>query len=224
MRESTPRTRRKLFPGQRALSACGDGFFEFDLLGGAAWFSDWFDRKLAWRSEEPHTLGDLKPSLGPAGWDTLMGALRAHFERGVPLDVHLPVEGAAARAYWHLKGAAQRDAAGQPTLLAGCVREVPDDGDPELRAWLLRLRDAFDALPMAAAVIGGGRAVLHANRQWCALTATEVAEILEQLPDALAGTPADAPWRSAAGAHAGRLRAVPFRHEGLAYLVATLER
>jgi len=45
--QALPHARPKAMqPGLRALDACGDGFWECDLIAGSAWFNDWFYRKL----------------------------------------------------------------------------------------------------------------------------------------------------------------------------------
>ena len=61
----------------RALDACGDGFWEFDLVDGSAWFSEWFYRKLNWMSDVKRTLPISRPVLPPTAWDKLMDQLRA---------------------------------------------------------------------------------------------------------------------------------------------------
>ncbi len=80
-------------PGSRALAACGEGFWEFDLIDGSAWFNDWFYRKLDWGHDARRpTLNDLEPALRPHAWHKLMSSFRDHLERGVPLDAELEVE------------------------------------------------------------------------------------------------------------------------------------
>ncbi len=120
-------------PGMRALAAWGDGFWELDLIAGSAWFSDWFYRKLDWqRDTERSTLDDLQPALRPEDWDRLMGMLRDHLEKRLPLDLEIDVNVGARFERWRMRGAAERNDAGQPVYLAGSMREMPDE--PALRA------------------------------------------------------------------------------------------
>ena len=113
--------RRIVKPGMRALEACGDGFWEFDLKDGSAWFNPWFHRKLGWPADTQRTtLGDLQPLLKPAAWKELMAQIRGHLERDLPLDLEFEVRVAADRTeHWHMRGAAHRNSAGQPEYLAG---------------------------------------------------------------------------------------------------------
>ncbi len=164
MPESRSRPRKAPQPGWLALNACGDGFWEFDLLGGSAWFSDWFYRKLGW-SEARRSMLDLQPLMRPADWEELMRKLRGQLEQAQPLDLELRVRVADGLECWQLRGAAQRNAAGQPIGLAGSVREVGAERAPE-RTRESRLCDAFDALPVAAALIDAQSAILAANRKW----------------------------------------------------------
>src|SRR6202034_629153 len=77
-------------PGLRALEACGEGFWECDLVAGSAWFNDWFYRKLDWPQDAKRSaLGDLQPALRPGAWDRLRGVLRDHLEKGLPFELDL---------------------------------------------------------------------------------------------------------------------------------------
>jgi hypothetical protein len=76
---------KSIKPGLRALQACGEGFWECDLIAGSAWFNDWFYRKLDWPQDAKRsTLGDLQPALRPGAWDRLTGMFRDHLEKGFP--------------------------------------------------------------------------------------------------------------------------------------------
>ena len=229
MHES-PRTRTAPTPGMRALDACGDGFWEFDLLGGSAWFSEWFYRKLNWTSEAKRTLLDLRPVLPPGQWDKLMGQFRLHLEQGAPLDVELNVDLAGQPSpWWHLRGSALRNGAGQPVYLAGSVREVrahakrPEGESPSLPC----VSAAFDALPVAAALLDARCAVLKANCRWRGIPEIQAGHAMAQLQAANPRTAFERSWRHEAGGGGGgsrlRLQAAPFEHDGSHHLVVTLE-
>jgi len=213
----------------RALDACGDGFWEFDLLGGSAWFSEWFYRKLNWTSEAKRTLLDLRRVLPPGQWDKLMAQFRRHLEQGAPLDVELNVDLAGLPSQcWHIRGSAQRNEAGQPVYLAGSAREVSagerrPEGDS---ASLLCVSAAFDALPVAAALLDARCAVLKANRRWRGLPEINTGHAVAQLRAAIPRTEFES-WQHEAGGGAGgswlRLQAAPFEHDGTHHLVVTLE-
>jgi hypothetical protein len=226
MPESRPRTRKAVKPGWLALNACGDGFWEFDLLSGSAWFSDWFYRKLGW-SEAKRSMLDLQPLLRPAGWDELMRQLRAQLEQGQPLDVELRVQVADRLECWQLRGAAQRNAAGQPIGLAGSVREVSaHPARPEPSPTLACSCGAFDALPVAAALLDAQCVILAANRKWRAVPERAAAQAIS----CLLASPATEDWlplnhdgAPGSGPRPLRVRAAPFHHNGLRYLVVVLD-
>lgn len=213
----------------RALSACGDGFWEFDLLDGSAWFSEWFYRKLNWSTEIKRTgLSDLQPLLPPAAWEELIAKFRSHFEQGQPLDLKLRVQVAGGQhEWWHLRGCAQRNDAGQPIYLAGSVRDVSADvGQPEIPASLLCLRGAFEAFPVAAALLDARGAVLNANRKWFEFREADAVRVIARLQELNPQAALEFSLDDAAGSGGGvspHVRAVPFEHNGIRHLVATLE-
>jgi len=215
-------------PGLRALNACGDGFWEFALVDGTVWFSDWFYRKLGWPSDTQRTtLEDLKPLTPQAQWDALMRGFRDHLEQRLPLDVRLQVRVPGDRIeWWHIRGSAERNDAGQPTLLAGSAREIPDAGRGE--SWAMRRTcGAFDALPVAAVLLDTKGNVLKVNRQ-CSES------FLEVLPALLARVKAtaipvavDFPWELEVGPEGTprrlRVRAVPVEQQEHIGWVAMIE-
>jgi hypothetical protein len=227
MAERLP-TKRKTKHGMRALEACGEGFWEFDLINGSAWFNDWFHRKLDWPQDSRHTtLGDLRPALPPGTWNDLMARFRAHLEKGLPLDLEIDVQAADKRECWHLKGSAVRNNAGQPIFLAGSMREV--ETPRATVASLRRLEAAFDALPVGAALLDARATVLAANRRWQALPPDTARAAIAQAAATKSDTDTgiafrlDAGAAAAAGARPLLARAIGFEHEGARYLVLTLE-
>ncbi len=152
----------------RAFEACGDGFWEFDLRDGSAWFSAWFYRKLGWLPDTKRTtLGDLEAALKPAAWRALMSKIRGHLETGLPLDLEFEVRVAGDRSeWWQIRGSAHRNGAGQPEYLAGSMREIDIDRRSPIASGLEGVSAAFDALPIAAALLDAKAQVIEANRQW----------------------------------------------------------
>jgi PAS domain-containing protein len=222
-------SKKRLKPGIRALEGCGDGFWEFDLVGGSAWFNDWFYEKLAWSRDNKHTaLSDLRPAVEPAAWDELMVRFRDHLERGRPLDLELEVRVAGDKLeWWRIRGSAQRNGAGRPTYLAGTMHDVSQDPRQSQLAALLRLRGAFDALPVAAAVLDARAGVLEANRLWQEFPAATAAQATARLRAANSQTAIEFWLDQGAGFEAGarqlRVRAIAFQHDGARHLAVTLE-
>jgi PAS domain-containing protein len=104
------------------------GVWELDLWSGAARFSEWFYERLPWMSGlDEKTLFDLKPFLVPGAWEVLLGHIREHLERGVPLDAELCVQLDGGRIeWWRLTGAAERNTLGHPVHLAGSIIDVSE--------------------------------------------------------------------------------------------------
>jgi hypothetical protein len=211
-------------PGMRALDACGDGFWECDLIAGSAWFSDWFYRKLAWpRDAKRSVLSDLQPTLRPGAWERLMGAFREHLEKGAPLDVEIEVEVPGARVErWRMQGAASRNGAGQPIYLAGSMRAEAVSSDAGTMACL---GGAFDALPVAAALLDSHATVIAANQLWREFPEAVAAQTIARLRAANSQTAIEF-WLDEGERSSGRqlrVRAIAFQHEGARHLAVTLE-
>ena len=169
---------------------------------------------------------DLQPLMRPADWEELMRKLRGQLEQAQPLDLEVRVRVADSLECWQLRGAAQRNAAGQPIGLAGSVREVSIGRAPEPRQSLACSCGAFDALPVAAALIDARSAILAANRKWRELPEPAAAHAIRCL---LASGPQEewlvlthdgAPGSSPRPL---RARAAPFHHGGLRHLVVMLD-
>jgi len=213
----------------RALKACGDGFWEFDLADGTVWFSDWFYRKLGWRGDAQRTtLKELKPLTSSTHWEALMRGFRDHLEQRLPLDIRVQVRLPGDRIeWWQIRGAAERNPTGQPTHLAGSAREFAGGGQqPEASA--LRCHcGAFAELPIAAVLLDGKGNVLQSNRKWSESPAELMPELLRRVKASPAPAPVEFTWdeEAAPGGTPRRVRvhAVPVEQPGLTGWVATLE-
>lgn len=216
-------------PGLRALDACGDGFWECDLIAGSAWFSDWFYRKLAWPSEVKRTtLCDLQTALRPCAWDRLIGTLRDHLEKGSPLDFEIEVDLPGARCErWRMCGSALRNGAGQPVYLAGSMREMRDEPARSDAGLTACLASAFDALPVAAALLDSHADVIMANQLWRDFPRAVSTQAIARLRAANSQTAIefwlDEGEQPRLGGRQLRVRAVAFQHEHSRHLAVTLE-
>jgi PAS domain-containing protein len=214
-------------PGMRAIASCGDGFWECDLLDGSAWFSDWFYEKLGWaRDAKRTTLADLQSQMSPTAWTGLMGKIRNHLEQGATLDLELEVRTAGdALQRWRMCGRAHRNGAGQPVYLAGSMRAI--DGEGHAGSALVCLRSAFDALPVAAALLDARATLLEANRLWRAYPEATAMQAISRLRAANSQTAIefwlDPDEATSTGIRSLRVRAIAFQHDGARHLVVTLE-
>ena len=126
MCDSRPYSRKLPAPGARAMQASGAGFWECDLLNGAAWFSDWFRQRLSWPEViKRQTLHDLRLAMQSDTWDLLLRTLRAHLEQGTPLDLEFQVQlGEGLTQRWRMRGSAQFNEFRHPTHFAGTMCDV----------------------------------------------------------------------------------------------------
>lgn len=217
-----------VYPGALALAACGDGFWEFDLQEGSVWFSDWFHARLDWpREPRRRTLNDLETLIEPGAWKSFMAMLRGHLEQGFPLDVDLNLRlGSGRTERWKLRGRALLNAFNQPMAIAGSVRDV---GAETLSTPAdTRLRAAFDALPVAAALLDAAGRVLEVNKRWCEMPQSVADLALVRVWAAGARGPDDEAnsLYTSTMEDAGRafeLRAAAFLHEGMRHAIVTLE-
>jgi hypothetical protein len=223
-----PTKRTSMKPGLRALASCGDGFWECDLKEGTAWFSDWFYEKLAWaRDGRRTTLTDLQPQLSPASWNELMAQIRNHLEQDAALDLEFDVRAVGdTLERWRMRGRAHRNAAGRPLYLAGSMREVDGAAEPPSAA-LACLRNAFDVLPVAAALLDGHAIPLEANRLWREYPAATAAQAIARVRTANSQTAIEF-WLDAGEAPSStvrplRVRAIAFQHGDARHLIVTLE-
>ncbi len=230
MRETQSRNKKKLQPGTRALTACGDGFWEFDLLEGSAWFSDWFYRRITCPIDLTRgALLNFQPMMQPATWQELMANLRDHLEQGLPLDVKVRVDvGGDQIQWWQIRGAALRNDVGHPVHLAGSARDVSADVDQQTSASTIRyLRRGFDALPMAAALLDAKSAIVEANRLWSEVPSGRAAQIITRLSathtEGALEFPLDTRSDRDGATREMRVRAVPFQHDGARHWVVTLD-
>jgi PAS domain-containing protein len=230
MRETQLRNKKKIQPGARALTACGDGFWEFDLIEGSAWFSDWFYRRITCPIDLTRgSLLNFQPLMHPATWQDLMANLRDHLEQGRPLDVKVRVEvGGDQIQWWQIRGAAVRNDVGHPVHLAGSARDVSADVDQQTSASTIRyLRRGFDALPMAAALLDAKNAIVEANRLWCEVHSSQATQVIARLSamdtEGALEFSLD-PRRDIDGVTRDlQVRAVPFQHDGARHWVITLD-
>jgi PAS domain-containing protein len=221
------RKRTSMKPGMRAIASCGDGFWECDLLDGSAWFSDWFYQKLGWVGDAKRTaFADLQAQMPPMAWIELMGKIRSHLEQGAALDLEFEVRTAGdTLERWRVCGRAQRNEAGQPVYLAGSMRAV--DREARASSALACLRSAFDALPVAAALLDARATLLEANRLWREYPQATATQAIARLRAANSQTAIefwlDPGEAASAGIRPLRVRAIAFQHDGARHLVVTLE-
>jgi PAS domain-containing protein len=166
---SKSRAKNRL-PGLRAQGACGAGFWEFNLVDGSAWFSEWFYSELAWGDGfERTSLVALRPAISSERWPAVLQSMRAHLEESRPFDVEVPVQvGSGNSRWWRLTGSAVRDASRQPVSMSGIALDVSEARAERatLLADLDRLRHGFDVLPLAAALVGASGEIVCLNRRW----------------------------------------------------------
>jgi PAS domain-containing protein len=169
--------------GIRALESSGDGYWELNLLDGSAWFSDWFAVQLGWSGESrQNSWSALREYLSTSSWARLLRSMRTHLEERTPLDLEVTVpalahtraaDPQATTRCWRIRGSAQRNSLGQPQYFSGVVQDVTTEqaAREALRGELIELRESFEALPTAVAVIDETGVIQRGNRRWHAAAA-----------------------------------------------------
>ncbi len=108
---------------------------------------------------------------------------------------------------------------------AACARSTSERAR-ELRA-LACLRSAFDALPVAAALLDARATLLEANHLWREYPEVTAAQAIARLRAANSQTAIefwlDPSEPASAGIRPLRVRAIAFQHDGARHLVVTLE-
>jgi hypothetical protein len=156
-----------------------------------------------------------------------MGTFRDHLEKSCPLDLEFEVDLSGARVErWRMRGSTLRNAAGQPVYLAGSMREVCEEPARSDASTLACLASAFEALPVAAALLDRHATVIAANQLWRDFPEAIAAQAIARLRAANSQTAIEF-WLDE-GEHvraSGRLRvrAIAFQHEGSRHLAVTLE-
>ena len=174
-------------------------------------------------------MSDLEPLLQPAAWLELMARIRAHLEQGRPSSStsRSPCLNRLRSAGTCRDPRAAMARVGR-SYLAGSMRVVTADrGAHGAASELVGLRGAFEALPVAAALLDARAALLEANRQWHEFPAATTAQALARLRAANSQTAIEF-WLDQgeefdAGPRRLRVRAIAFQHEGARHLAVTLE-
>jgi PAS domain-containing protein len=158
-----------------------------------------------------------------------MARFREHLEQGRPLDLDLQLTlPDGSTPWWRIQGSADRNDAGQPMHLAGSMRDMGAKARQHgIASDLQGVRGAFDALPIAAALLDSRAMLLQANRQWQELPGATTAQALARLRAANSQTAIEFWLDQRDGFDAGprclRLRAITFLHQGARHLAVTLE-
>jgi PAS domain S-box-containing protein len=167
---SRGRARKALADGLRAMHGSGDGYWEWDLIAGTAWYSDWFSRELAWEKEAKHEpLSAWQSYILAEDWPLLLREVRMHLEQHRPLALEVRAQAAGGHdRWWRISGSATRDDNGRPIQLSGNVRDVTATRRAQAVADTTHrmLQAAYDSLPIAVAVLNSAGEIVDASRAW----------------------------------------------------------
>jgi PAS domain S-box-containing protein len=169
-RRPASRGRAAAVDGLRAMRASGDGYWEWDLIAGTAWYNDWFSRLLAWDEQAKHEpLRAWQSYIFAEDWPLLLRDVRMHLEQRRPLEIDVRAKAADNdERWWRICGSATRDDIGHPTHLSGSVRDVTAMRRAQAVAQSTHrmLQTAFDTLPIAVAVLNAAGEIVDASRVW----------------------------------------------------------
>jgi PAS domain S-box-containing protein len=109
---------------ERAVGGSSDGLFEYDLIGGATWYSPSVREMLGYGPDErfPHSILELTPA---AERYSVEDAARRHTAHGTPFDVVFPVRHRSGETRWvRSRGRCERNAGGTPTHFSGSIQDI----------------------------------------------------------------------------------------------------
>jgi PAS domain S-box-containing protein len=154
----------------RAAREAGDGYWEWSLLAGTAWFGPNCAPLLGLDHDElGSTFAAFRERIHADDRTLLLQAIRLHVEQRQPFDVEVRLRtGTGEWRAFRLRGGATRDAAGRPTQLSGRIEDVEDRrrADQQLRRAEDFLRRTLDGLTAAVAVLNAAGELVEINRAW----------------------------------------------------------
>ncbi len=112
----------------RTMRGTRDGVWEFDIAANRSWFGPRFEELLGYASGQlEHSRGRFEELLHPQDRARVRQTLEAHLSQDAVCDVEVRVQHRAGHYEWmRLRAQAERDAAGQPLLLAGTMQLITD--------------------------------------------------------------------------------------------------
>jgi PAS domain S-box-containing protein len=154
----------------RAARATGEGYWDWNLLAGTAWFGPNFAEVLGLAPDElGHTFAAFRERVHEDDRILLLQAIRLHVEQRQPFDVEVRIRtGAGDWRAFRLRGSASRDGAGRPMQLSGRLEDVEERRRTEhsLRAAEDFLRRTLDGLDVAVGVLNAKGELVEINRPW----------------------------------------------------------
>jgi len=109
---------------ERAVEGSTDGLYEYDLIGGATWYSPSVREMLGYGPDDhfPHSILELTPDEERLSVEE---AARRHTEEGTPFDVVFPVWHRNGDRRWvRSRGRCERNELGRPTHFSGSIQDI----------------------------------------------------------------------------------------------------
>jgi len=109
-----------------AARGTNDGLWEWDLSSDVVWYSERFKALLGHTDAEfPNEFRSWAQSLHPDDSHAATEALQRHLREGLPYDVEYRCRTRTGQYRWfRARGAAERDAEGQPVRMAGSITDI----------------------------------------------------------------------------------------------------
>jgi len=111
---------------ERAVQGSNEGLWEWDVRTDEVWYASGFAQLLGFESSEfPGVLESWKQRLHPDDLQPTWDAMQRHLRFEEPYDVEYRLQTKEGKFRWfRSRGAAYRDADGQPTYMAGTIQDV----------------------------------------------------------------------------------------------------
>ena len=154
---------------RRAAAAGGLGHWEWDLVGGSAWYDGAAANLLgAHHRDVSATVRALHERLHDDDRAPFLSAIRRHLEQQQPFDIEVRVRESHPERWLRLRGAAGREHSGLPTRMAGTLEDTTRQRRQleDVRRGQAVLRSTFDALVSGIAVLNERGEIVELNRTW----------------------------------------------------------
>jgi PAS domain S-box-containing protein len=154
----------------RAARATGEGYWDWNLLTGTAWFGPNFARVLGVAEQElGGDFASFRERVHPDDRMLLLQAIRLHVEQCQPFDVEVRIRtgGGDWRAF-RLRGSSVRDGSARPMQISGRLEDVEERRRAESRLRRVEdfLRRTLDGLTAAVGVLNAAGELVEINRAW----------------------------------------------------------
>ena len=119
-----------------------DGLWDWNILTNEVYYAPRFKAILGYAEDElEHQFSAFESRLHPEDHDRVLDAIQAHLNRRIPYDIEYRLQNKQGNYRWiHARGQALWDERGQPTRMAGSIRDITDYKQAEAQISAMKQR------------------------------------------------------------------------------------